>query len=121
MASILVIDDEPSIRTLLRSVCESAGHTVAEATNGREGAALYRQHPVDLVITDIHVPEMNGLYLILELARQFLNVRVIAITRGLGEDATTVTMAQLLGARQTLQKPFRIETLRSAVEYELAQ
>ncbi len=120
MASILIIDNEPGIRTLLRTVFEGAGHTVAEATNGREGVALYRQQPVDLVITDIHMPEMNGLELILELTRQFLNVRVIAISGGLGENTSALDVAKLLGARQTLQKPFSIATIRSAVEYELA-
>lgn len=120
MASILVIDDEVAIRTLLRAVLESAGHTVSEATNGREGVALYRQQQVDVVITDIYMPEMNGLDLILELTREFLNVKVIAISGAQAGNTTKLDVAKLLGARQTLQKPFSIEMLRSAVEYELA-
>lgn len=120
MAAILIIDNEPAIRTLLRIVVEGAGHRVIEAVNGREGVALYRQQPVDLVITDIHMPEMNGLDLILELTRQFLNVKVIAISGGLGENTTALDVAKLLGARQTLQKPFSVKALRLAVEYELA-
>lgn len=119
MASILVIDDEPEIRALLRTVLESAGHTVTEATNGREGVARYRQQPADLVITDIHMPELTGLDLILELTREFLNVKVIAISGAQGEDTSALNVAKLLGARQTLQKPFSLAAFRAAVEYEL--
>jgi CheY-like chemotaxis protein len=119
MASILVIDDEPNIRTLLRAILESDGHTVIEATNGREGVTLYRQQPVDLVITDIHMPELNGLDLILELTREFLNVKVIAISGEQGEATSSLHMAKLLGARQVLHKPFSLEMFCAAVEYEL--
>ena len=119
MASILVIDDEPEIRMLLRAVLESAGHTVIEATSGREGVTLYRQQPADLVITDIHMPELNGLDLILALTREFLNAKVIAISGVQGEATNSLHVAKLLGARQTIQKPFRLETLRAAVQYEL--
>lgn len=120
MASILVIDDELEIRTLLRAILERDGHTVTEATNGREGVALYRQQPADLVITDIHMPELNGLDLILELTCEFLNVKVIAISGVLGEATSSLNVAKLLGARQVLQKPFRLEMFRAAVAYELA-
>lgn len=120
MAAILVIDDEPEIRTLLRAVLASAGHTVIEATNGREGLVLYRQQAADLVITDIQMPELNGLDLILELTREFLNVKVIAISGVQGEATGALAVAKLLGARQTLRKPFSLETVRAAVEYELA-
>ena len=71
MARILLIDDEKLIRALLRSVLEGAGHQVSEAANGRDGLGLYRQQPVDLVITDIAMPERNGLELILDLTREF--------------------------------------------------
>jgi two-component system response regulator (stage 0 sporulation protein F) len=119
MATILLIDDEPEIRALLRAVLESAGHTVTEAINGRDGLARYREQPADLVITDIHMPELSGLDLILELTREFFNVKVIAISGTQGEDTSVLNAAKLLGARQTLQKPFSLETFRAAVEYEL--
>ena len=119
MASILIIDNEPGIRTLLRIVLEGAGHTVTEATNGREGVAQYRQQPVDLVVTDIHMPELSGLDLILKLTSEFLNVKVIAISGELGEDASALDVAKRFGARQTLRKPFSLKALHSAVEYEL--
>ncbi|MBU6432436.1 MAG: response regulator [Nitrospirae bacterium] len=119
MASILVIDDEPVIRSLLRTVLERAGHTVTEATNGREGLALYRQQPADLVVTEIYMPELNGLDVILELTRDFLNVKVIAISGAQGEQKSVLNAAKLLGVRQTFQKPVRLEKFLTAVEYEL--
>jgi two-component system response regulator (stage 0 sporulation protein F) len=61
MATILVIDDQEPIRTLLRRALEWAGHKVLEASNGRLGLALYRASAADLIITDIVMPEMDGL------------------------------------------------------------
>jgi CheY-like chemotaxis protein len=121
MASILVIDDEPIIRVLLRAVLEDAGHTVTEAGNGREGLALYRQQPADLVVTDMHMPELNGLDLTLALTREFPHVKVIAISGAQGEHKSVLNTATLLGVRQTFQKPFSLEKFLAAVEYELLQ
>jgi len=70
MATILVIEDQAPLRTLLRTVLERAGHEVREAPNGRLGLAVYREKPADVVITDILMPEMNGLDMILELTHR---------------------------------------------------
>ncbi|MEI8015468.1 MAG: response regulator [Nitrospira sp.] len=118
MASILIIDDEEIIRALLRSVLEAAGYEVTEAANGRIGLELYRQNPRDLVITDILMPELNGLDMLLELTREFLRAKVIAIS-GAGEGKNVLDVAKLLGARQTFQKPFSVSKLLGAVRYEL--
>ncbi len=118
MASILIIDDEEIIRALLRSVLEGAGYEVTEAANGRVGLELYRQNPRDLVITDILMPELNGLDMLLELTREFLRAKVIAIS-GAGEEKNVLDVAKLLGARQTFQKPFSVSKLLGAVRYEL--
>ncbi len=118
MASILIIDDEEIIRALLRSVLEGAGYEVTEAANGRIGLELYRQNPRDLVITDILMPELNGLDMLLELTREFLRAKVIAIS-GAGEERNVLDVAKLLGARQTFQKPFSVSKLLGAVRYEL--
>jgi len=118
MATILVIDDQEPIRALLRRALEGAGHEVLEASNGRLGLELYQKRSADLIITDIVMPEMNGLELMLELTRNFLNVKVIAMSGGLvGEGG--LTAAKLLGARQTFQKPLDMEKLLSAVRYDL--
>jgi two-component system response regulator (stage 0 sporulation protein F) len=118
MAYILIIDDEDTIRVLLRSVLEAEGYEVAEAGNGRQGLVLYRQRPADLVITDILMPELNGLDMLLELTRHFLRAKVIAISGARGEK-NVLDVAALLGARRTLQKPFSMPRLLGAVQYEL--
>jgi two-component system response regulator (stage 0 sporulation protein F) len=119
MATILVIDDEEAIRTLLRTALEEAGYEVMEASNGRIGLELYRQRSTDLVITDILMPELNGLDMMLELTRGFLNVKVIAIS-GIHGQEHVLDVAKLLGARQTFHKPLNLQQLLSAVRYELA-
>ena len=119
MAAILVIDDQEPIRSLLRVALEDAGHEVRDASNGRRGLALYRERAADVIITDLVMPEMTGLELLLELTRNFLNVKVIAMSGAL-EGEGELNVAKLLGARQTFQKPFEMEKLLSAVRYELA-
>ena len=119
MATILVIDDQEPVRRLLRAVLERAGHEVTEAPNGRLGLAAYRERPTDLVITDMLMPEMNGIDMILELTRAFLNVKVIAIS-GAPDTQNALDAAKLLGARHTLHKLFSIDALLKIVEYELA-
>jgi DNA-binding NtrC family response regulator len=119
MATILVIDDQEPIRALLRIALEGAGHEVREASDGRRGLARYRERAADLIITDLLMPEMTGLELLLELTRTFLNVKVIAISGAL-EGEGELNVAKLLGARQTFQKPLDMEQLLSAVRYELA-
>ncbi len=118
MATILIIDDEEPIRALLRTTLEAAGYKVEEATNGRIGLDLYRLKPTDLIITDIAMPEMSGLDLILALTRQFLHAKVIAIS-GEGGEKNVLDVAKLLGARWTLQKPFSMSQLLEIVRYEL--
>ena len=70
------------MRAVVCSALQSVGYEVLEASNGREGLGLFRQRPPDLVIADIHMPELNGLDVIMELTREFLNVKVIAISGG---------------------------------------
>lgn len=118
MATILVMDDEAPIRTLVSTALQSAGYATVEASTGCEGLTLYRQRPVDLVIVDLVMPDLNGPDTILELTREFLDSKVIAMSGIFGEDSLK-KMARLLGVRQTLRKPFQIEDLLKAVRYEL--
>lgn len=119
MATILVIDDEQSIRGLLKEVLEKAGHSVIEAGDGREGLALYQKQPVDLVIMDLLMPDTDGLEATLQLTREYVDAKVIAITGAQG-DRNFLDVAKLFGARRAFEKPFDLNQLIQAVQEELA-
>jgi len=110
VARILVIDDDESIRFLLRAVLEFQGYDVIEAENGYEGLLCYQAEPADLVITDMQMPVMDGLELIAELQRTFPWVKVIAISGGRRslEVARTFTS-------HTFEKPFSLEEVLDTV------
>ncbi|HEY9567010.1 MAG TPA: response regulator [Thalassobaculum sp.] len=117
MATILVIDDEPSLRDVARLALEGAGHTVTEAPDGRAAmAALDRMLP-DLIITDILMPEQEGLQTIREIRKRWKSVPVLAMSGG-GRTARLdfLQIAKGLGANATLTKPFRVRDLLAAVD-----
>ena len=120
MATILVIDDQEAIRTLLRAALEGAGHEVREASNGLLGLERSRERAPDVVILDLLMPEMNGLELMAELNRRVPHVKVLAMSGGL-ERKGELNAATLLGARRTFHKPFDIRAVLDAVRDELAQ
>lgn len=83
MASILVIDDDLALRVPLAKVLLRAGHQVVTTSNGKEATAIMRQAPADVVITDILMPEKDGLETIMGLHREFPGVRIIAIPQNI--------------------------------------
>ena len=115
-STILVIEDQASVRRLLTQVLEEAGYQVYQAADGRQGLERFLAQPTDLILTDLEMPEMNGLDLILELTHMFLDVKVIAMS---GHSAEKLQTARLLGARQTFAKPLNLPELLHAIEYEL--
>jgi DNA-binding response OmpR family regulator len=121
MAKILVIDDEPYIRAVIRLTLSQLGHAVVEAGNGAEGLNILRKSKFDLVITDIVMPEKEGLEVLMELQRAKDPVGVIAISGGgRGSAMDYLHTATLLGAKQVLTKPFNTEVLLAAVNEVLA-
>lgn len=120
MATILVIDDEESIRNLLKDVLERANHRVLEARDGQEGVTFYQQNKVDLVLMDILMPGTDGLEATLQLTREYLDAKVIAMTGAQG-DKNFLDVAKLFGARRVFEKPFDLDKLVQAVNEELAK
>jgi CheY-like chemotaxis protein len=114
MARILVIDDDADTQALLERILRSVGHRVVPAADGREGVGQYSAQPADLVITDLYMPNQEGLETIRELRRRFPEVVIIAIS-GKPEAATMLSIAHTLGAVAVLQKPFVAEELLAAV------
>lgn len=112
MARILVIDDDEQCSQLLRAVFEQAGHEVATAANGKIGLAMSRNSQFDLVITDVLMPEKDGLELIKELRRDNPEARIIAISGGgLLHAEDCLKMARLFGAQRILKKPIDVKEL----------
>jgi DNA-binding NtrC family response regulator len=118
MKRILLIDDEKSIRALLRTVLEEAGYEVMEAATADEAVSSYEARPADLVITDIFLPEAEAPRKILELVFRHPTMKVIAVS-GAASQEPARSIAKLLGARQVLQKPFMIKGLLDAVQSQL--
>ena len=112
---ILLIDDEENFRCVLKQVLVNAGYEVVEASNGAEGIKYFYQNPADMIVTDIIMPEKEGIETILELKRAFPDVKLIAMSGG-GWYGTDIDfdMAKKLGAR-TLDKPFPLQDLLDAV------
>ena len=113
MAEILVIDDEPQMRRLIARILTGAGHGVHEAENGRDGIGLFhRVHPA-LVITDIVMPDMEGIEMIRELRQEAPTIPILAISGG--GPAVYLRAATGLGATAALAKPFSTDELLEAV------
>ena len=120
MANILVIDDDPDVRGLIRAFLEPDGHAIAEAGNGEQGLRHHSQNPAEIIICDIFMPETDGLQVIRTLAKS--GVRIIAISGGMQFDnADFLNLARKLGAVQVLYKPFEQQQLRTAVATALTK
>ncbi len=116
MPRILVIDDEESIREMLRAMLEREGYDVLDASNGAEGIKLCVNDPADLIITDIIMPEKDGMETIVEIRREFPDTKIIAISGGdRVEPGAYLEMAKKLGAQDTFTKPFEREAMLAAV------
>jgi DNA-binding response OmpR family regulator len=116
MARILLIEDYDSVRTVLREALELAGHTVIEARNGAEGLALFPQAGADLVITDIVMPDKDGLDVVTALREQVPPVNIIAISGARDSAEDYLDLAHRMGAMKVLLKPFSIAALIAAVD-----
>ena len=82
MARILIIDDEPQIRSMLKLMLEREDYEVVEAPDGVEGIKVYRQNPADLIITDLIMPNKDGIGMIIDLKKEFPDVNIIAMSGG---------------------------------------
>ena len=116
MPRILIADDDDGVRSMLARRLTSAGYEVLEATDGRRCLDVLRTTPVDLVILDIFMPELDGIAVIARASRDFAHVPILAMSGGgtVARDQT-LEIARRLGAAGTLSKPFEQDELVSAV------
>ena len=116
MANILLVEDEDQLRSLLKEVLESEGHAVWDAENGKTATSLLASFPIDLIITDLIMPEKEGLELILEIRRSHPEIKVIAMSGGgRSNPQDYLEMAKRFGAKAVLSKPFTNEAIIDAV------
>jgi DNA-binding response OmpR family regulator len=116
MIRILVVDDDINIREMLKECLERAEYEVLVASDGKAGLELQSANPVDLIITDIVMPEKDGLETIMEFRRRFPSVKRIAISGGGRIKANEyLNIVKELGATRTFSKPFELKELLASV------
>lgn len=115
MARILIIDDDDTLRGIIVKSLTHAGHEVTHTNNGRKGVELFRAQPTDLVITDMVMPEQEGMETIKILHRDFPDLRIIAMSGGLDGSQLYLDLTRRLGAAYTLEKPFTLQQLKEAI------
>jgi CheY-like chemotaxis protein len=114
---ILIADDDYELRTMLRRTLEGLGHACVEASNGQEAITLYNPETIHAVMTDIIMPQQEGLETIQILKRKNPNAKIIAMSGGGKMSAGGyLKMAQQLGASTVLSKPFSKDELESALK-----
>lgn len=113
MLNILVVDDEENTRLGLSKLLTSDGYQVTAVANGFEALAEMKQHKVDLVITDMNMPEMNGLIFLKEVSHSFPHMKVIMITAYGGVESYLEAMN--LGAFEYLNKPVKMKDLKAVM------
>ena len=117
MPRILVIDDDAQIRRMLCRMLQHRGYEVRDAADGADGIRLFREAPFDLVLTDLIMPEKEGIEMIIELRSEFPEVKIIAMSGGarMGPEAY-LQLADSLGAERTFSKPIDRDDLIDAIQ-----
>lgn len=117
-AVVLVVDDDEDVRQVLRLFLESGGYRVLEAADGGKALELVRGEHIDVVMTDLVMPEREGFETIQAIRRERPSLKVIAMSGAFGGEFLHI--AKLLGAHCTLQKPLKVEKVLAAVAAALA-
>ena len=116
MSKVLIIDNDPLVCDTLKAAAESAGHTVVIAHNGHKGLEAFATFQPDVVVTDILMPEKEGMETIVDLRRQSADVPILAISGAApAGNISFLKIAQKLGADRTLSKPFAMADFVAAI------
>jgi CheY-like chemotaxis protein len=111
---ILVVDDEPQIRDILRKKLEQSGYHVSEAVNGQEAIDMLEESQFDLVLADILMPEKDGLEVIMYIQREQPLVKCVAVSAP--SNRVFLQSAELLGATKIIEKPFELKEVDAIVK-----
>lgn len=117
MPCILLIDDEASFRDVLKTSLEQMGHSVVAAKDGREGVECYTSGSFDVVITDLIMPDKEGIETIMDIRRLNPEAKIIAMSGGGRVNSVDyLKIARQVGANRILTKPFSYDDIQSAIE-----
>ncbi len=121
MGRILVIDDDTQFRSMIRTLLERQGHDVLEAPDGEAGIRLFEDQGADLIVTDIVMPNKEGLETIMELRRKVPRPKIIAVSGGgrIGPESY-LQLAEKFGAVKVFSKPFDLKAFLQAVQEALS-
>ena len=111
---ILVVDDDHGVREVIRAMLESVGFEVSIAVNGRDAMSMLHTDTFDLILTDLVMPEQEGIATIKEIRQNYPQVKVIAMSGAFGGDYLRI--AGFLGAHGTLAKPIKLEAVLRAID-----
>ena len=117
----MIVDDDVNLRKSLRRTLERSGYAVLEASDGNEAMVQYQNHHPDIVVTDLLMPEKEGIETIHELKKKYGDVKIIAMSGG-GKLTleTYLKTARMVGAVFTLTKPFNRQDFLSVIEKALS-
>ena len=114
---VLVIDDDGQVRSMLCEMLRHAGYEALDADNGKSGLEMLRRDVYDVLITDIFMPEKEGIEIIMEVRRDFPSIKILAVSGGSPRmPADFLTTAKMVGAHKTLHKPILQRDLLSALD-----
>ena len=117
MARILLVDDDPGFATVFTAALTKYGHEAHHVTDGKLALEYLREHECELVLTDIIMPEMDGVELIVRVKKEFPGLRIIATTGGgIMLPGDYLHTAKLMGADASILKPCSVEDLIETVE-----
>jgi len=118
MAQILIIEDDVEFRNVLKEMLERQDYEIMVASDGEEGIKMFRNNPTPLVITDIIMPNKEGVELIFELQRDFPDAKIIAISGGgkMKAEDCIKTVSLIPNVKRTFQKPFAMYEMLQAVK-----
>jgi CheY-like chemotaxis protein len=116
MALVLVIDDAVVMRDLVRRMLAQTSHSVIEAEDGEAGLTLFSEHRPDIVITDLFMPNKEGIETIRDIRRTTGNTKIIAMSGGATQGDEYLTAAKKLGADAVLPKPFGRRDLLALID-----
>lgn len=115
---VLVVDDDTAVRDVVRTMLETAGYHVAVAENGREALEMLQPGDFHLIITDLVMPEKEGIETIKAIRKDYPQLKVIAMSGAFGGDYLRI--AEYLGAHGTLAKPLQLATVLRVVQQALS-